>query len=79
LLSKKHYDEDNQRGRACVSKRARTAYLSRSCSVHAVRFALSGEVLAVPWPDIYQVTSRGFEPFHPRLGVLLADPGSVLI
>jgi hypothetical protein len=52
-LSKKLYDEDDQRGQAFVSEGARTAYLSRSCSGHAVRFVLGGETLAVPWPDIY--------------------------
>ena len=36
-------------------------------------------MLAVPWPDIYQVTLRALESAHPRLGVLLAHSGLVLI
>jgi hypothetical protein len=55
-LSKKLYDEDDQRDRPFVSEGRWIAYLFCTRCGRVVRFALGGEMLAVPRPDVYKVT-----------------------
>jgi hypothetical protein len=55
-LSKKLDDEDDQRDRLFVSEKHWIAYLICSRCGRIGRVGLGGDMLAVLWTDVYQVT-----------------------